>query len=130
MDSSTRSAVAIRAGAACEYCRLHEDDDVYAFHVEHIIAIKHGGANDLGNLAYACQFCNLHKGPNLAGVDPHTGGVVELFHPRRDRWSEHFKVTEYRFVGRTAKGRATIAVLAMNDSERVRLRQIIGLKQG
>ena len=28
--------------------------------------------------------CNLHKGPNLSGVDPDTGQVVRLFDPRDD----------------------------------------------
>ncbi|MCI0334864.1 MAG: HNH endonuclease [Planctomycetes bacterium] len=130
MDSATRTTVADRAGYACEYCRLHEDDDVYTYHVEHIIAIKHGGSDELDNLAFACQFCNLHKGPNLAGIDPETNAVVELFHPRLDRWTDHFELNGHQFVGRTAKGRATIRVLAMNDPDRVRLRQILGVPPG
>jgi hypothetical protein len=31
-----------------------------------------GGSDDPDNLALACHHCNLHKGPNLAGVDPRT----------------------------------------------------------
>ncbi len=41
MDDETRSLVSKRASKRCEYCKLHEDDDVYTFHVEHIVAIKH-----------------------------------------------------------------------------------------
>src|SRR3972149_2352456 len=108
MDDSIRSAVAARAGYCCESCRLHEEDDVYSFHVEHIIALKHGGSDDLGNLAYACQQCNLHKGSNLSGIDPGTGAAVELFHPRRDSWPDHFTLDGLRFVGLTPAGRATI----------------------
>jgi len=37
------------------------------------------------NLALACLHCNQHKGPNIAGRNPETGEIVELFHPRQDR---------------------------------------------
>jgi hypothetical protein len=124
MPDAIRSVVAKRAGYRCEYCRLHEDDDVYTFHVEHIIALKHGGSDELDNRAYACQNCNLHKGANLSGIDPDTNTIVELFHPRKDRWAEHFRIDDYRFVGLTATGRATIQVLCMNDNDRVRLRML------
>jgi hypothetical protein len=127
VDETIREAVAGRAGRACEYCRIREQDDAYSFHVEHIIALKHGGASVLDNLAYACQHCNLHKGPNLSGIDPHLGQVVILFHPRRDSWEDHFALEESRFVGLTPTGRATVRVLAMNDPDRIHLRQIIGI---
>lgn len=125
MDDATRLIVAVRAGHRCEYCRLHEEDDVFTFHVEHIIAAKHGGTEATTNLAYACQHCNLHKGPNLSGIDPDSGSIVTLFHPRRDNWDEHFALHDYRFVGLTPVGRATIRVLAMNDPERIRIRWML-----
>jgi hypothetical protein len=49
---------------------------------------QHGGGDDADNLALACPDCNLRKGPNLTGIDPETGAVVRLFHPRRDVGSE------------------------------------------
>jgi hypothetical protein len=58
------------------------------FHVEHIIARKHGGLDGDDNLAWACIFCNLYKGPNLSSFDPDSGELTRLFHPRRDRWEE------------------------------------------
>jgi hypothetical protein len=126
MDDTLRAAVATRAARCCEYCRVHEADDAYRFHVEHIIAIKHGGTDEPANLAYACQHCNLRKGPNLSGIDPESGSIVTLFHPRRDTWSEHFMQVEYRLIGRTPAGRATVQVLAMNDADRVQLRAMLG----
>jgi 5-methylcytosine-specific restriction endonuclease McrA len=60
MDEVTRAAVASRANYSCKYCRLREEDDVYTFHVEHIVALKHGGSDEFDNLALACQHCNLH----------------------------------------------------------------------
>jgi hypothetical protein len=84
------------------------------FHVDHIVARQHGGATDLGNLALACLHCNRHKGPNLTGIDPLTGSITPLFNPRRDVWSQHFQWREAELLGRTATGRCTIAVLAIN----------------
>ena len=126
MDEAIRVSVAVRADYRCEYCRLHQDDDVYTFHVEHIVAVKHGGTDELENLAYACQHCNLHKGTNLSGIDPATGAVVELFHPRRDDWVQHFSLNGPFYFGLSPIGRATIRVLAMNDPERVRIRSMLG----
>jgi hypothetical protein len=60
------------------------------FHLEHIVARQHGGRTASENLAWACHRCNERKGPNLTGIDPDTSAVVPLFHPRRDRWEEHF----------------------------------------
>ena len=60
------------------------------FHVEHIVARKHGGSDDENNLAWSCIFCNLYKGPNLASLDPDTGELTRLFNPRQDRWEDHF----------------------------------------
>jgi hypothetical protein len=66
-----------------------------------VIAEKHGGATVLGNLALSCFFCNTFKGPNVAGVDPKTGKVTRLFHPRRNQWDEHFHWDGAFLVGRT-----------------------------
>jgi 5-methylcytosine-specific restriction endonuclease McrA len=126
MADAVRRAVAARAASRCEYCRLHSDDDAFAFHVEHVIAIKHGGSSALENLAFACQHCNLHKGSNLSGIDPDTGAVTSLFHPRQQVWDDHFAFSDHRIQGRTATGRATVQVLAMNDPDRVKLRMMLG----
>jgi hypothetical protein len=99
------------------------DEPFFRYHVEHIIPAKHGGGDDEPNLALACPNCNLHKGANLAGLDPLDGSLSPLFHPRRQDWDEHFELIGITVVGRTATGRATVAVLNMNDPDRVALRQ-------
>jgi len=129
MDAATRDFVCRRAAERCEYCRLRQEDSELAHHVEHIVAKQHGGSDDPNNLALACHRCNLHKGPNLAGIDSHTGQVAPLFHPRNDRWSEHFVFNGPRVEGTRVTGRATVRVLAMNDARRVEVRQEI-LKYG
>lgn len=66
--------------------------------------------------------CNLHKGPNIAGLDPLTGQLTPLFNPRTHRWEEHFRYEGPRLIGLTPEGRTTVAVLAANRRDRVELR--------
>jgi len=122
MDATTRDLVRRRADNRCEYCLLRQEHSELTHHIEHIIAKQHGGGDDVDNLALACHRCNLRKGPNLTGVDPITGELVPLFHPRRDRWAEHFLFHSVRIQGITPAGRATVKVLAMNDARRLELR--------
>ena len=67
------------------------------------------------SLALICQHCNLHKGPNIASIDHTTGRLVPLFHPRRQRWADHFEWRLAEITGITAIGRATVAILNFND---------------
>jgi hypothetical protein len=90
--------------------------------VEHIIPGQHGGTSVSENLALAGPGCNLHKGPNLTGIDPDTGEVSRLFHPRQDVWQEHFQAVATRTTGQTTIGRTTAWLLAMNDEDQLRLR--------
>ena len=122
MDAGTRRFVRERAGERCEYCRLHQRNTELLHHIEHVIARQHGGSDDVDNLALACHRCNLHKGPNLSGVDPVTGGVETLFHPRHNQWPEHFAFRDAHLKGLTPSGRATVEVLALNDARRIELR--------
>jgi hypothetical protein len=123
MDQALRMLIRSRAGDVCEYCRLPQAASRFArFHIEHVIARQHGGLTEPNNLAMACSFCNFHKGPNIASLDPDSGQLVSLFHPRWDHWPEHFAWQGTVAVGRTAIGRATVQLLAMNDWQRVELR--------
>ena len=70
----------------------------------------------------ACFHCNRFKGPNIAGIDPASGELVRLFHPRTDLWTEHFRFDDARLLGLTPIGRATINVLAMNAEDLLLLR--------
>jgi hypothetical protein len=123
MSPSAKARVRERAGDRCEYCQLHQEDSpLAALHVEHIVPKVHGGTDDLENLALACIDCNLHKGPNLTGIDPQTQQVTELFHPRRHRWQDHFEREGLYLIGKTAIGRTTIRVLNINSEEQLALR--------
>jgi len=122
MDASTREFVRRRAKDRCEYCLLRQEHSELTHHIEHIVARQHGGGDNVDNLALSCHRCNLHKGPNLTAVDPVGGELVHLFHPRRDRWAEHFLFRGVWIQGMTPVGRATVHLLAMNDPRRLELR--------
>lgn len=125
MDLQTRARVRERAGNRCEYCQLHQDDSpLAALHIEHVVPKVHGGPDDLENLALACIDCNLHMGSNLTGVDPETHQITNLFHPRRERWEEHFAWQGNQIVGQSAIGRTTVRVLQMNSEDQLALRSV------
>jgi hypothetical protein len=126
MKPSLRRLVRERAGSRCEYCHLPESAVPAApFHLEHIVARQHGGSDGPSNRCWSCHRCNLHKGPNLSGLDPVTRRIVGLFNPRRQLWKRHFKWVGAVLVGRTRTGRATIAVLNINAPQRIELRQTL-----
>lgn len=125
MDEALVRQVRERAGYACEYCLLAEGHIPGPFPIDHVIARQHRGPTALHNLANTCIHCNCHKGTNLTGIDPLTGKLTRLFNPRRLKWSRHFRWDGPYLVGRTAIGRTTIEVLAMNTVEIVRLREAL-----
>jgi hypothetical protein len=114
--------VETRAGQRCEYCRMHQALQGATFHVEHVIPASAGGSDELDNLAWACPSCNLKKSNRREAGDPETGAAVPLFHPRADRWAEHFAWDGYLVLGLTPVGRATVAAFDMNHSRRVLIR--------
>jgi hypothetical protein len=125
MDAATREQVRNRAGNRCEYCCLkQEQSPLAALHVEHVVPRKHGGSDDLQNLALACIDCNLHKGSNIAGYDPLTRCLTPLFHPRQHAWADHFRWDGILIVGITAIGRTTVDVLCLNSEEQLQLRMV------
>jgi len=122
-----RERVRSRARGICEYCRSQERFATQSFSVEHIIPLQAGGGEGLDNLALACQGCNNHKYTKTEGVDPVTGQVVPLFHPRRDKWRDHFIWSHdfTRVVGLTGTGRATAEVLQLNRPRLINLRRAL-----
>ncbi len=70
--------------------------------------------------------CNEAKGVQTQATDSDTESEVPLFNPRTDQWGEHFDWSEdgTMILGRTATGRATIAVLSLNSELRIRSRAL------
>jgi len=123
IDAATRRFVRERAGNCCEYCRLPQSAASFlTFHVEHIQATQHIQDDSPSNLCLACPHCNLNKGPNLSSLNPDTRETVDLFHPRKQSWDDHFRLDGARIVGKTPTGEATVRLLKMNDDEHLEIR--------
>jgi hypothetical protein len=126
MDAETRRFVPERAEHRCEYCGLHQNDSPLGpLQIEHVVPKKHGGGDERENLALACVDCNLHKGTNIAGLDPETGRLTPLFNPRRHAWDEHFIWVGAEIQGITAIGRVTVYVLDLNSADRIEFRRLL-----
>lgn len=125
MDRLLREKVWSRARSRCEYCQMPQEFIDAIHEVDHVIAEIHRGATSLENLALACFHCNNHKGSNIAGIDPPTGHLSRLFHPRNDDWNAHFRWQGPLLVGLTPIGRATLEVLAINVRHRLIHRQAL-----
>ena len=123
MAATRTQLVRERAAGRCEYCRLPQKATDLPFEIDHIIARKHGGRSIASNLAVACWYCNSFKGSDISGLDPQTRKLTRLFHPRRHKWSHHFRYEGPVLVGQTAIGRTTIRVLQINCEEAVTLRE-------
>jgi 5-methylcytosine-specific restriction endonuclease McrA len=124
VDDATREIVRKRAGNRCEYCLLPQEASLLTFHVDHIIAKQHldDVVDEPGFLCLACNRCNSYKGTNLSSIDPQSNQMVPLYHPRQDRWDDHFQIRGGEIFGLTPIGRATVRLLHFNAPQRVELR--------
>ena len=126
VSSDLRELAQRRAHGACEYCRVPQSASILPHQVDHIIGRQHRGTDEVDNLCLCCIRCNLKKGPNIASIDPETGFLVALYHPRRQAWPEHFSPEpDGTIKGLTSEGRATVELLDMNDHDRVQLRALL-----
>lgn len=119
IPEALRRLVFDRANGHCEYCLLSQDDSFLPHEVDHIISEKHRGLTVEENLCLSCFDCNRHKGSDIASVDLDTGRLTPLFHPRSDRWAEHFRLDGPRIVPLTAVGRVTEYLLSLNSVEQL-----------
>jgi len=116
-----------RAKACCEYCHSQLRFTNHSFSIEHIIPKSQGGESRLDNLALSCQSCNNHKYTKTEGVDPLSGQIVPLYHPRRHQWASHFAWNDdcTLIIGLTPIGRATVETIRLNKLGLANLRRIL-----
>ncbi|MGH2387195.1 MAG: HNH endonuclease [Chloroflexota bacterium] len=112
-------------GQRCAYCRGPMVVGIPMV-IEHIVPLVGGGASTVDNLCLSCYRCNEFKGPRQQALDPQTGRMFTLFHPRRQRWAEHFTWEDDNVTvrGLTPSGRATLALLRLNSPWLVQARRI------
>jgi hypothetical protein len=125
IDPELRQRIVAHFQGRCAYCRsplmLFPGSET----IDHILPRAEAGPDDETNLCVSCWRCNLRKAARLTAVDPLSRRRARLFHPRRQRWSDHFTWNEdfTRLLGRTICGRATIVALDLNADEFVKARE-------
>lgn len=127
ISSQLRRLVIERAKSCCEYCLISQNDNFLPFEIDHIVAEKHNGETVADNLCWSCSTCNGYKGSDIASYDPVTKQLTPLYNPRIESWNTHFALDGAEIVPRTAIGRVTVAILRLNDGERLQDR--LGLIQ-
>jgi len=127
ISAELRRLVTERAANHCEYCYAQMQFSSDSFTVDHITPRILGGPTTVENLALSCYGCNQHKSTRTVAHDPVTGLLVSLFHPRQQRWTEHFAWSDdfTSLLGVTPTGRATIAALHLNRPGLVNLRRAL-----
>lgn len=105
-----KQIVTENANGICEYCRSQKDYSPDPFSAEHIQPRAKGGTDCLENLALSCHGCNGHKHAKTEAPDPVSPESVPLFHPRQQRWEEHFYWNDdfTLVIDITPTGRATM----------------------
>ncbi|HEX3150786.1 MAG TPA: HNH endonuclease signature motif containing protein [Gemmataceae bacterium] len=123
MDEPLRRLVRERSAGVCDYCQFSMSAIAQSFAIDHIIARQHGGATTPDNLANIFQHCNQAKGSDIGSIYWETGDFVRFFHPRTDRWADHFELVGRRIESLSPIGLVTARILGFNTGERILERQ-------
>lgn len=101
----------------CCYCLTSENNSGIPMTYDHIYPVSKGGKTTFENLCLACRSCNEFKRNLTEAIDPLTGEIHALFHPRLQQWSAHFRwsLDGTKIEGLTPIGRGTISALQMNN---------------
>ena len=126
MDAATERLVRQRAGERCEYCRLPQAITPMPFEVDHIIARKHGGADEVENLCLACFYCNSFKGPNIAGIDPESGEITTVAEGLPKEMIGIGGAMDVAFIGDTAYVLVTLVGEDVGGSDAVGIYRVDG----
>jgi hypothetical protein len=118
IPASLRRRVLADARQQCAYCHSLTAITGAKPVIDHIVPEAAGGPAEFENLCLACHACNEFKRAQIESQDPVTGEVVPLFHPRRQRWNDHFRwsLDGTEIVGITPIGRAVVEALNMNHT--------------
>src|SRR5687768_14910248 len=126
VPSSLRRRVAEEARHRCGYCLTPSVLIGTELEIDHLVPHSRGGETAELNLWLACAGCDDIKSDRLYATDAATMRSVRLFNPRFQSWPRHFEWLEGGVLigGRTASGRATVALLRLNRPVLVRSRRL------
>ena len=114
---SPKKHVPERAIYRCEYFLISEKLSFYKFQIEHIISLKHGGNDNIENLAFCCPECNYYKGSDIGTLVDKI--LTPFYNPRSDIWTNNFIMKDAEIVGINNIGKATVNILKFNNIDRV-----------
>jgi 5-methylcytosine-specific restriction endonuclease McrA len=119
ISKALQNKIRRQARFRCGYCLCSEVLLGMPMEIEHLIAVAIGGTDDEENLWLSCRRCNGFKGILMQAIDPLSGQLANLFNPRSQQWSKHFRWSEdgTQIVGLTQGGRATVEALKLNNPE-------------
>jgi hypothetical protein len=125
ISETLRRRVREAARDRCGYCLSPQRFIMGTLEVEHLVPRAKGGSSKEDNLWLSCSLCNRYKGAQLSAIDPLTGNAAQLFNPRHDSWSDHFRWSTdgIRIEGLTPVGRATVEGLRLNNELSVEVRR-------
>ncbi|MGD1864495.1 MAG: HNH endonuclease [Phormidesmis sp.] len=125
ISAELRDRIRQQAGNRCGYCLSLQKYVWGTLEIEHIIPKAAGGSSDEKNLWMACRPCNSHKADRTHGTDPLTDKIIALYHPRQQKWSEHFSWSNEgtHIIGTTPCGRVTVEVLQLNNPFAITVRR-------
>jgi hypothetical protein len=111
-----REQIRQQAAYRCEYCQTAEWLIGAEHEIDHIKPRSREGLTVFENLCLDCSSCNGYKLAKTYGADPETGEQIPLFHPRQQRWHDHFAWNPEgtQILGLTPCGRTTIEALRLN----------------
>jgi hypothetical protein len=110
VSSNIRQEVRERANFVCEYCGVSEADTGDELTLDHYQPQSKGGSDELVNLIYCCNRCNLYKSDYWPEED-----APQLWHPRRESFAAHFLLNADGFLSAlTDTGRFTVSRLHLN----------------
>ena len=125
ISAAVRRLITERDTQCCAYCRSPMIVGIPMV-IEPIIPLVSGGSSTPDNLCLACYRCNEFKGSRIEAADPRDGKLTLFFHPRLQRWSEHFvwRGNGDTLEGLTSCGRTTIEALRLNNDWIVQARRL------
>ena len=120
LPEGSRGIVRQRAGYRCEFCGVHENDAGGELTIDHYRPRSRGGGNNLGNLIYACQRCNLYKHDYW----PADEEAIRLWNPRQESSATHFaERDDGALEAKTPVGAFTLSQLRLNRPQLVAFRR-------
>jgi hypothetical protein len=125
LSEELRRRIRQQAGDRCGYCLSPQYLVMGVLEIEHIVPKAAGGSDNEENLWLACRLCNSFKSGQTHGLDPQTGQLVQLFHPRTQTWYDQFEWAQdgTQIIGKTPCGRASVVVLQLNNLVAVTVRR-------